>query len=175
RWQLNKGQNALINQIKTVQKNRSTSYSYVFANLQRAKPIANGIQLITEITGQYANETLPSTEVLSIGGVDTVRGYETSETSGDKGIVVRSELHFDVTPEDNETFTAIDLFAFFDAAHVADIAKNTHADFASIGLGVNAALGDHVSFNSSLGIALKDGVTTQTGDVGLHFNLNTRF
>lgn len=151
------------------------NYNYLFANLQRATPIAQGVQLITEVTGQYASETLPATEVLSIGGVDTVRGYDTSETSGDKGLVVRNELHFDVTPQDNGLFSAVDLFAFFDAAHVKDIAKNTHADFSSIGFGLNAAIGENVSFNSSVGVALLDGVTTQSGDVGVHFNLNTRF
>lgn len=151
------------------------TYSYLFANLQRSTPITDRVQLITEVTGQYTNETLPSTEVLSIGGVDTVRGYETSEASGDRGIVIRNELHLDVTPQDNDIFKAVDLFAFIDTGHVRDIAKNTHADFSSVGVGLNAAVGEHVSFNSSVGIALRDGVTTDVGDVGFHFNLNTRF
>lgn len=151
------------------------AYNYFFANLQRSTPIVDGIQLITEITGQYATETLPSTEVLSIGGEDTVRGYETSEATGDRGLVIRNELHFDVTPEDNEILSAVDVFAFFDAAHVKDIAKNTHADFSSVGVGLNAALGEHISFNSSIGVALQDGIVTDSGDVGFNFNLNTRF
>lgn len=52
-----------------------------------------------------------------------MRGYETSEATGDRGVVIRNELHLDVTPEDNEIFSAVDVFAFFDAAHVKDIAK----------------------------------------------------
>lgn len=151
------------------------TYNYLFANLQRSTPLSNRVQLITEITGQYTNETLPSTEVLSIGGVDTVRGYETSEASGDTGVVVRNELHLDITPQESDIFNAVDLFAFLDAGHVKDIAKNTHADFSSVGLGLNASIGKNISFNSSLGVALRDGITTEIGDVGLHFNLNTRF
>lgn len=151
------------------------SYNYLFANIQRSTPIADGIRFITELTGQYANETLPSTEVLSIGGADTVRGYTTSEAAGDKGIIVRNELHFDVTPENSQDIKAADLFAFFDVGHVQDIARNTSSDFSSLGVGFNAVLGEHLSFNTSLGWALEDGVTTQAGDVRLDFNISARF
>lgn len=44
-----------------------------------------------------------------------------------------------------------------------------------MGVGLNAALGEHISFNSSIGVALQDGIVTDTGDVGFNFNLNTRF
>ena len=151
------------------------SYNYFFANVQRSTPISDGVRMITEVTGQYANETLPSTEVLSIGGADTVRGYTTSEASGDKGIIVRNELHFDITPADSRDVKAADFFAFFDVGHVQDIARNTSADFSSLGIGLNAALGEHVSLNTSLGWALEDGVTTQAGDVRLDFNISARF
>ncbi|MEW7008142.1 ShlB/FhaC/HecB family hemolysin secretion/activation protein [Lentilitoribacter sp. EG35] len=151
------------------------SYNYAFANIQRSTPITDAIRLLTEVTGQYSNETLPSTEVLSIGGVDTVRGYSASEATGDKGVIIRNELHFDVTPEDKNIFSAVDLYAFFDAGHVKDIAKNSTADLASLGFGLNTAIGEHVSFNSSLGVALRNGPRTKTGDVRFNFNLNARF
>ena len=150
-------------------------YNYLFANVQRSTPVSDGVRFITEVTGQYANETLPSTEVLSIGGADTIRGYATSEASGDKGIILRNELHFDVTPKDTKNVTAADLFAFFDVGHVEDIASNTSSTFSSLGVGFNAVIDDHISFNTSLGWALEDGVTTQSGDVRLNFNISARF
>lgn len=152
-----------------------SSYNYVFANVRRSTPLSDGIRLISELTGQYANETLPATEVLSIGGADTVRGYSTSEAAGDRGIILRSELHFDVTPQHSEDIKAADLFAFFDMGHVEDIARNTSSDFSSLGVGFNAVLGDHVSLNTSLGWALEDGVTTQAGDIRLDVNISARF
>ena len=152
-----------------------SSYNYVFANVQRSTPLSDGIRVVSELTGQYANETLPATEVLSIGGADTVRGYSTSEAAGDKGIILRSELHFDVTPQNSGDIKAADLFAFFDMGHVQDIARNTSSDFSSLGVGFNAVLGDHVSLNTSLGLALEDGITTQAGDVRFDINISARF
>jgi hemolysin activation/secretion protein len=52
----------------------------------------NGPQIFAKVQGQAANQPLVSSEQLSLGGQDTVRGYLESEVLGDYGVVGTFEL-----------------------------------------------------------------------------------
>lgn len=159
--------------------NAVARYTYSYAHLQRSTPLADAINLITDLSAQWSNDVLPSTESFGIGGADTVRGYATSETSGEQGFVMRNELHFDVSQKmavgDNPFLTGLDLFAFTDLGYVRDLGTNSSPNLSSIGVGFNATLGKQVSFNTNVGLALSGAGTTNAGDVRINFNLNARF
>ncbi len=51
-----------------------------------------GFQLYAHASGQYADNPLISNEEFSVGGMDTVRGYDESETLGDYGYALQLEV-----------------------------------------------------------------------------------
>lgn len=58
-------------------------------------------ELATQLTVQGASRTLPSSELISIGGYNTVRGYKPCEFSGDNGLIANLEVR---TPSFNPFF-----------------------------------------------------------------------
>jgi hemolysin activation/secretion protein len=70
----------------------SPDFSHFNADLSHTQELPEGFQLYTKIQGQVADGPLVSSEQLSVGGLDTVRGYLESETLGDDGVVGNIEL-----------------------------------------------------------------------------------
>jgi hemolysin activation/secretion protein len=70
----------------------SASFSHLNADLSHTQELPEGLQLYGKIQGQIADGPLVSSEQLSVGGLDTVRGYLESEVLGDNGIVGNLEL-----------------------------------------------------------------------------------
>jgi hemolysin activation/secretion protein len=70
----------------------SPSFIHLNADLSHTQELPEGFQLYGKIQGQVADGPLVSSEQLSIGGLDTVRGYLESEVLGDNGIVGNLEL-----------------------------------------------------------------------------------
>ena len=70
----------------------SASFIHLNSDLSHTQELPEGFQLYGKIQGQIADGPLASSEQLSLGGLDTVRGYLESETLGDNGIVGNLEL-----------------------------------------------------------------------------------
>ena len=70
----------------------SASFIHLNADLSHTQELPEGLQLYGKIQGQVADGPLVSSEQLSVGGLDTVRGYLESEVLGDNGIVGNVEL-----------------------------------------------------------------------------------
>jgi hemolysin activation/secretion protein len=70
----------------------SASFIHLNADLSHTQELPEGFQAYGKIQGQVADGPLVSSEQLSIGGLDTVRGYLESEVLGDNGIVGNLEL-----------------------------------------------------------------------------------
>lgn len=70
---------------------RFTIYHMDFARIQRL-PLRSF--LVLRASGQWASDTLPSSEQIYIGGADTVRGYSEATYLGDEGYVLGVELRF---------------------------------------------------------------------------------
>ena len=66
--------------------------SLLNADLSHTQELPEGFQLYGKVLGQVADGPLVSSEQLSLGGLDTVRGYLESEVLGDNGIVGNIEL-----------------------------------------------------------------------------------
>ena len=159
--------------------NADAKYTYVYAHLQRSTPLGESFNLVNDLSAQWSNEALPSTEGFGVGGASTVRGYASSEVSGDRGIILRNEVHFNASskiPEASKEFlTGLDLFAFADTGFAKNFESGKSQSLSSVGLGLNATLGKNVTFSSSLGVALTDTTKTKNGDVRAYFNLSARF
>lgn len=70
----------------------SPSFTHLNADLSHSRELPEGFQLYGKVQGQVADGPLVSSEQLSLGGLDTVRGYLESEVLGDNGIVGSVEL-----------------------------------------------------------------------------------
>ena len=67
-------------------------FIYFRGNLSHTQTLRNDIQLYGRATLQLTPDALVSSEQISLGGLDTVRGYLESETLGDYGGAVQFEM-----------------------------------------------------------------------------------
>ncbi|MBB5048286.1 hemolysin activation/secretion protein [Rhodopseudomonas rhenobacensis] len=70
----------------------SPSFTHLNVDVAHTQEIGEGFQLYGKVQGQVADGPLVSSEQISLGGLDTVRGYLESETLGDNGVVGNLEL-----------------------------------------------------------------------------------
>ena len=70
----------------------SPSFAHLNADLSHTQELPQGFQLYGKVQGQVADGPLVSSEQLSVGGLDTVRGYLESEVLGDNGVVGNLEV-----------------------------------------------------------------------------------
>lgn len=132
----------------------TASFITLHADISHTQDFAGGFQLYAKLQGQVADQPLVSSEQLSLGGQDTVRGYLESEVLGDYGIAGTLELR---TPNlaqymqqklpnplgDPIKYNAFDewrFFAFVDGGnariHEPLIDQQSHFDLASYGVGM---------------------------------------
>ena len=84
---------------------------YYGAYLMRRQNLPYAQYLLVRAYGQYSNnQSLPSSEQFSVGGIATVRGYEESVLSGDKGWFASVEYGFPIS-KDKQSLRG---FAFYD-------------------------------------------------------------
>ena len=67
-------------------------YLYARAEIRRETPLPYGFVWHARALGQYSDAKLGATELFSLGGYDTVRGYDEKIVSGDHGWLVVNEL-----------------------------------------------------------------------------------
>ncbi|MCA6116435.1 ShlB/FhaC/HecB family hemolysin secretion/activation protein [Bradyrhizobium sp. WSM 1738] len=70
----------------------SPSFTHFNVDVSHTQELPEGFQLYGKIQGQVADGPLVSSEQISAGGLDTVRGYLESETLGDNGVIGNLEL-----------------------------------------------------------------------------------
>ncbi|MBV9563127.1 MAG: ShlB/FhaC/HecB family hemolysin secretion/activation protein [Bradyrhizobium sp.] len=70
----------------------SPSFTHVNLDVSHTHELPKGYQLYGKVQAQFADGPLVSSEQLSAGGLDTVRGYLESETLGDDGVIGNIEL-----------------------------------------------------------------------------------
>lgn len=69
-------------------------YCYARFELSRQTQLPYQFSLNNTLVGQWSNSNLLASEQLSLGGRDTIRGYEECEARGDEGWYTRNELRF---------------------------------------------------------------------------------
>lgn len=70
----------------------SPSFTHFNADVSHTQELPEGFQLWGKVQGQISDGPLVSSEQISLGGLDTVRGYLESEVLGDRGVVGNIEL-----------------------------------------------------------------------------------
>jgi hemolysin activation/secretion protein len=70
----------------------SPDFSHFNVDLQHTQELPEGLQFYGRVQAQVADGPLVSSEQMSVGGLDTVRGYLESETLGDNGVAGTLEL-----------------------------------------------------------------------------------
>lgn len=81
-------------------QDRDASGNYYGAYVMRRQNLPDDQYLLLRAYGQYTDDKeLPSSEQFSIGGIATVRGYEESELSGEKGYFASLEYGFPLSKD----------------------------------------------------------------------------
>ena len=94
----------------------SHSYTFWLGQAQYARQVFdNGTQLSLRGTLQSSSTTLSSMDRMSVGGVNTVRGYRENQLIRDAGNIMNAELRFPVLPGGGSALK-VDLIPFYDRA-----------------------------------------------------------
>ncbi len=153
---------------KQARQGSQPRYLYGTLNVQRLTNIGGGWQVVSKLNAQYTSTNLQGSEQMSIGGSDTVRGYNERIYSGDQGIVFNNELQ---TPVINAKAGAIPAswkangaiqargLAFVDFGDVK-YHKRIPSDIqlrslASAGLGIRFGVGNNLSLSFDYGWRLR--------------------
>jgi len=140
------------------QSARETLYNGSLTGYYRVRD--SGLYGLAQAEWQYTDgENLPGSLSFAIGGPTSVRGYASSEVSGDRGWYGQAEFHYDGW---RWLGTAFDTLVFYDYGDVKSL--NPQETLAAAGLGVNLS-GRAWGLNMSLAKALKVAVPEQEDKV----------
>ncbi len=70
----------------------NADYFYARVSAERVARLPRDFSWDLKLTGQFATDRLPPSEMFGVGGYDTVRGYEERTANGDDGWIMSNEL-----------------------------------------------------------------------------------
>ncbi len=142
------------NDANMTRANGDPSFTKLEARISRLQFIAPKWSILTEFSGQIANNPLLSSEEFGVGGKIFGRGYDSSELVGDDGFATKLELRWNST-EKNAIFDDYQLFGFYDFGKIwnqeTDVNSLEKKSLASMGFGLRANISK--TFSSDLTIA----------------------
>jgi hemolysin activation/secretion protein len=128
--------------------------------------------LIARIGGQFTPNPLLSLEQFSLGGVNTVRGYQENQLITDSGILGSIEFRIPLTKNPN----TLQLTPFFDfgTGWNHEEPESDPATLASLGLELNYSVASQLNLNLNYGIPLiaVDDEGDSIQENGVHFSLS---
>jgi hemolysin activation/secretion protein len=153
---------------------------FSLATLQRLSFARNNIDWYLNLAGQIANDPLPASLQKSIGGVNTVRGYEEREAYGDHGVHFNTEFRFGSAQSRKiSNYGVIHPLFFYDFGYVASedslSAKDDSTTMHSVGAGVRCNFKSSVDIGLHLGVPLKDTADSAANNPRAHFSFDFRF
>jgi len=120
--------------------NARANFFYVRANAQHERPLLLGTRVFARVSAQLTGEPLIDNEQMSLGGVDSARGYLEADVLGDEGVNGTLELRsptFERLFGDN--WNKSYLYSFFDAGFVKTLdplpSQISRTNLSSWGLG----------------------------------------
>jgi len=155
-------------------------YFYVKANFSHTQPLPAGLLLYEKIAGQFTGDALLSSEQLSAGGANTVRGYLEAERLGDYGAVATIEVRSpSFASRISSSVNDLRVLGFFDVAALATRhslpGEQSSFGIAGAGIGTRFTAFDKVTGAFDVAFALLDGATTSSGTTNVHFRLSSGF
>jgi hemolysin activation/secretion protein len=142
--------------------------------------LGGGWSLAGRLGLQYAEQPMISNEQLSLGGVDTVRGYLDAEALVDSGMAASVELR---TPVLHRSKAAVDGVLFYDRGVgmvqqplTSEItAHRVRTDLAGWGAGVHMVIGQSLDAMVDWSVPVFRGTRTRVGDGRVDFNVKYSF
>jgi len=141
-------------------------------------PSLGNTQLGLRAAGQLTDSPLVSSEQISAGGMNSVRGYLSAESTGDYGLVGSVEWRtpaLTVSP----WLDAARAYVFTDVGQVRlrDPLPEQQSSFPlwSVGIGGSFKLAEHVSGRVDLASPLKAGARTELHDPRVTFSVNANY
>lgn len=131
-----------------------------------------------ELSGQWADRALLSTEEFSLGGASIARAYDPSEASGDIGAAAAVEIRYAGDATLFETRIPGTLYAFADGAEVRNLSGGApgHQALVSMGFGLRAGLPQQVSLNLEAALPVNEPTSqTRDRDWRFFFSLSKQF
>jgi hemolysin activation/secretion protein len=128
---------------------------------------------------QMTDGPLVSSEQIAAGGMNSVRGYLASESTGDYGLVGSLELRSAPLTFLGPLVEAWRAYAFGDVAQVRlrDPLPEQQSSFplASIGLGTSLKVGPYVNGRLDVGYPVKAGARTERHDTRVNFSVSASY
>jgi len=119
---------------------------------QDVQSLGGNVVSVARVAIQLTPNSLLPIEQFSIGGIGTVRGYRQNQLLADNGVLGSYEIRIPVTPKPN----VLQIIPFFD---LGTVWNNLEADpypttLASVGLGLNLAIGSDLNLSIDFGAPL---------------------
>lgn len=138
--------------------------------------LGDGGALRAEVWGQLSADNLPGIEKSYVGGHSDDRGYAFGEADGDSGLSATIEVSREFRPA-LDGLRYLRPFGFLDAAYVrnneATPPEQGSGSFASLGIGLDAAVTNGLLLRSFVAVPLKDGPLTESGDPSVYVSLSS--
>lgn len=157
----------------------SPSFMLLKGDLSGSYTFAGDSQLGFRLSGQLTDSPLVSSEQIAAGGMNSVRGYLSAESTGDFGLV--GSLEWRTKPLDflGPRVENWRLYTFADAGRVRlkEPLPEQQDGFtlASVGFGTSFRVGQRLSGRFDLGYPLKTGARTEKHDTRLNFSLTASY
>lgn len=150
-------------------------YAYFRLDGEHSQRLPAGFRWDVRANAQYSNVPLLGSEQIAGSGAYAVRGYPESQAFGDKGVVLRNELHLPLLPLGSLSDSSLDTFVFYDAAWLRSVGQDAGSiNLSSAGVGASLRWSSAVTLDMTAGRPLKRNVA---GDEGtrVHFRLQVAY
>jgi hemolysin activation/secretion protein len=156
----------------------NAQYLYLRGVIDRQTTLPKDLQLVTRLTGQFADGPLLPSEQLSVGGFDTVRGYPAQIANGDAGLIFTNELRSPAIHPlgllGMQVQDSLVLVAFLDIGVTrnrdAGAAAVSNAALIGAGPGLRYTVGSNLTMQCGYGFAVSNH-NVETGDGEPYFSL----
>lgn len=161
--------------------NADPQFTKMEMELQRLQRLTGSVNLLVGARGQWASDALLSSEEFGVGGINSGRGYDPSEVTGDDGIAAKVELQWKEPIDIDSRFVdGYQLYGFYDVGTVWNKDATTSAQkrdsISSVGAGVRFDLPYDVDANLAVAKPLTRRVSTEGDkDPKVYFSINKRF
>ena len=155
---------------------RQATYSYFGYTVNQNLILPSDFILAFSSHGQYTRNSLPALSQAGIGGDGSVRGYEASEISTEKGVVMNFALKMNnVATQLGDLTLSSSPYAFYDIGYAGALGNRGSKVISSGGIGADVSMGSSTVFKASLARAFQHGVITKSESLRAHFNIVSRF
>ena len=149
------------------------------ADVNATYNFAGESQLGFRLAGQMTDSPLVSGEQIAAGGMNSVRGYMSAESTGDYGLVGSVEWRTKPLQWAGTWVENWRAYAFVDAAQLRlqDPLPEQQSRFtlASVGVGTSFRIGQRVSGRLDFGYPLRNGPRTEKHDPRVTFSINASY